>query len=128
MYLASYLEERLELDQPINIHLTGCHHSCAQHYIGDIGLLATKVEVGEEMVEGYHLHVGGGWADQQGIARELRAAVPFEELPPLVERLVAAYLELRTSREESFADFVRQRELPELQEYLAAPAADAISA
>ena len=30
--------------QPVNIHLTGCHHSCAQHYIGDIGLIACKVE------------------------------------------------------------------------------------
>ena len=29
----------IALDQPLNIHLTGCPHSCAQHYIGDIGLL-----------------------------------------------------------------------------------------
>ena len=34
--------------RPVNIHLTGCHHSCAQHYIGDIGLLACKVPVSEE--------------------------------------------------------------------------------
>src|SRR5690606_8143453 len=26
--LAGYLEKRLELDQPVNIHLTGCPHSC----------------------------------------------------------------------------------------------------
>ena len=30
------------LDGPVNIHLTGCHHSCAQHYIGDIGLIACR--------------------------------------------------------------------------------------
>ena len=29
--LADYLEMRLDIDTPINIHLTGCHHSCAQH-------------------------------------------------------------------------------------------------
>ena len=29
--------------QPVNIHLTGCPNSCAQHYMGDIGLLGTKV-------------------------------------------------------------------------------------
>src|SRR5207249_12236675 len=37
--LTKYLEKRLELDQPVNIHLTGCPNSCAQHYIGDIGCL-----------------------------------------------------------------------------------------
>jgi len=44
MQIAAYVEDRLELDQPLNIHLTGCHHSCAQHYIGDIGLIAANVE------------------------------------------------------------------------------------
>ena len=42
--IARWCETRLELDGPVNIHLTGCHHSCAQHYIGDIGLLACKVQ------------------------------------------------------------------------------------
>ena len=53
----------------MNIHLTGCHHSCAQHYIGDIGLLGAKVAVdadGEETVEGYHVYVGGGFARGPG--------------------------------------------------------------
>ena len=43
--IARWCEARVELDTPVNIHLTGCHHSCAQHYIGDIGLLACKVPV-----------------------------------------------------------------------------------
>jgi len=43
--LADYLEKRVDLDQPINIHLTGCPNSCAQHYMGDIGLLGAKVLV-----------------------------------------------------------------------------------
>ena len=57
---------------PVNIHFTGCPHSCAQHYIGDIGLLGTKVPVGEDdMVEGYHVFVGGGYGADQGIGREI---------------------------------------------------------
>ena len=54
----------LALDAAVNIHLTGCHHSCAQHYIGDIGLIATRVAVApdsEDTVEGFHVHVGGGF-------------------------------------------------------------------
>ena len=40
--IARWCEARVELDGPVNIHLTGCHHSCAQHYIGDIGLLGLQ--------------------------------------------------------------------------------------
>ena len=40
--IAHWCEARIALDGPVNIHLTGCHHSCAQHYIGDIGLLCLQ--------------------------------------------------------------------------------------
>ena len=58
---------------PVNIHLTGCHHSCAQHYIGDIGLIGAKVAVGDDgdTVEGYDIVVGGGFAENARIGREL---------------------------------------------------------
>lgn len=105
--LARYLEERITLDQPINIHLTGCHHSCAQHTIGDIGLEATRVDVEDSLVEGYHVHVGGGWGVEQGIGRRLIESLPFDQVPAAVERLLRHYLEQRSSGDESFASFVR---------------------
>jgi ferredoxin-nitrite reductase len=46
--IARWCEARVALDAPINIHLTGCHHSCAQHYVGDIGLIACRVSTSEE--------------------------------------------------------------------------------
>src|SRR5256714_8203115 len=56
--IARWCESRVALDSPINIHLTGCHHSCAQHYIGDIGLLACKIEDADQpAVEGYPILV-----------------------------------------------------------------------
>jgi ferredoxin-nitrite reductase len=53
--IAAWCEPRVTLDTPVNIHLTGCHHSCAQHYIGDIGLIAARVAINEEgdTVDGY---------------------------------------------------------------------------
>ena len=60
--LGEHLNKRLQLDQPINIHLTGCPHSCAQHYIGDIGLQGVKVNVASASVEGYNIVFGGGLA------------------------------------------------------------------
>jgi ferredoxin-nitrite reductase len=115
MALARYLEERLTLDRPVNIHLTGCHNSCAQHYIGDIGLEATKVEVREEMVEGYHLCVGGGWGAEQGVGRRLLDSLPFDAIPPIVERLLQHYLDGREGPGESFAAFARRRSIEALR-------------
>ena len=71
LQIADHVESRVAMDQPVNIHLTGCHHSCAQHYIGDIGLIGAKVAEGEEEIEGYHVHVGGGYGEEQALAREL---------------------------------------------------------
>lgn len=104
MEIATVLESRFELDQPINIHLTGCHHSCAQHYIGDLGLLACSVEKGEDMVEGYHVHLGGGWGANQAIGRRLFESIPMDEIPDLLSSIVAGYLQQRTPGE-AFVDF-----------------------
>ncbi len=93
--LVDWLEARITVDSPINIHLTGCHNSCAQHYIADIGLLGAKVEQGDDLVEGYDLHVGGGAGPQQAIGRLIRPAVTAFELPPLVLRLLQAWMDRR---------------------------------
>jgi ferredoxin-nitrite reductase len=107
--IADHLDARLELDQPVNIHLTGCPHSCAQHFIGDIGLLATKVPlVGDDMAEGYHVYVGGGYGEQQGIGREIYRDVLATDAPAAVERIVRGYLAGRESPQETFTQFVRR--------------------
>jgi len=96
----------------VNIHLTGCHHSCAQHYVGDIGLLACKVQETEESeaVEGYHLLVGGGHGPDAALAREIRRDVKAADVPLLIERLFKAYLARRSSKEETFLAFARRHD------------------
>lgn len=115
MTLASVLQSRLETDVPINIHVTGCHHSCAQHYIGDIGLIACQVEQGDDMIDGYHVMVGGGWGDRQGIGRPLLQSVAFDEIPMRITGLVGGYLERREPNE-AFVDFARRCTDEELTE------------
>lgn len=118
--IADWLDARLELDTPLNIHLTGCHHSCAQHYIGDIGLLGCKVAQGEDAeVEGYHVYLGGGHGAERAIARELRREVPADELPVYLERLLHVYLEHRAPGE-SFAEFAKRHDAAALNHLLAA--------
>ncbi len=114
--IAEYVESRLELDQPINIHLTGCHHSCAQHYIGDIGLLACKVSISDdEEAEGYHIYVGGGYGAERRLAVEVQRNVLAGNAPRFIETLLRAYLTHR-SRGESFSDFARRHSKDELLE------------
>jgi ferredoxin-nitrite reductase len=116
--LADYLEARLQIDLPVNIHLTGCHHSCAQHYVGDIGLLATKVDRGEDSLEGYHVYIGGGAAStaEQAMAREYQRDVVFEDLPPVIEKLLAAWLAHRASETETFFAFCKRHDIAALQD------------
>ncbi|QDU60504.1 Sulfite reductase [ferredoxin] [Planctomycetes bacterium Pan216] len=116
MILAEHLETSLNVDQPLNIHLTGCHHSCAQHYIGDIGMLATKVESsdGEELIEGYRVFVGGGYGADEGIGRELFPELPFDEIPGRLESLLKVYMQRRDSDDESFRDFSRRHSIDDL--------------
>lgn len=104
MILAEYLEDRFDLDQPINIHFTGCHHSCAQHAIGDIGLIATKVEVGEDMVEGYDVLVGGRTGNDFAIGHKLVESVPFTDVPSIIESILDYFVDNRNEGE-AFADF-----------------------
>jgi ferredoxin-nitrite reductase len=115
--IARWCEARVELNSPVNIHLTGCHHSCAQHYIGDIGLLGAKVQVSDEgdSVEGYHVHIGGGFGPDAVLAREIYRDVRAEDAPALVERLLKTYLANRASPNETFLAFARRHEIDALK-------------
>src|SRR5579863_5091506 len=111
--LANLLDAQFKIEQPVNLHVTGCPHSCAQHYVGDIGFLGVKVK-GEE---GYQVVVGGGSDRDQGLARELIPSVAYSDLPPMIESLFAAFEERRNANE-SFLEFTRRHSIPELQSFL----------
>ncbi|GLK81049.1 NirA family protein [Methylopila turkensis] len=105
----------LAVDTPVNIHVTGCHNSCAQHYIGDIGLIGAKVPINDEdTVEGFHLHVGGGFGSDATIGRELVRDVKGEDCPAVVEKMLRGYLAKREGAE-TFAAFTRRHEIDALK-------------
>ena len=110
--IGDWCEPRVDIDTPLNIHLTGCHHSCAQHYISDIGLIAAKVPVGEEddTVEGYHLFAGGGFGPNADVGREVYHDLKAEDAPRTVEKLLKAYLTHRASPDETFLTFARRHD------------------
>lgn len=115
--IAAHCDARLTLETPVNIHLTGCHHSCAQHYIGDLGLIGAKVPVNEEgdTVPGYNLLVGGGYGVDGAMARDFQANVKAEDAPALVEKILRTWQAHRASPQETFVAFARRHEIAELK-------------
>ncbi|MBI2714044.1 MAG: NirA family protein [Rhizobiales bacterium] len=115
--IAQWCEARVNLDGPVNIHLTGCHHSCAQHYISEIGMLACKIQVSEEgdQIEGYHIYIGGGFGPDAALGREIYRDVKATDAPRTVERMLKGYLAHRAAREETFLAFSRRHEVDTLK-------------
>jgi ferredoxin-nitrite reductase len=117
MAIAEWVEPRVALDSPINIHLTGCPHSCAQHYIGDIGMIACRVPIdggGEDTVEGFHILVGGGFGPDAAVGREIYRDVKVEDCPKAIESMLKAFIAHRCEGE-TFLTFTRRHELEALK-------------
>ena len=111
------LEERFGRDvDGIKLGVDGCPHSCAHHWVSDIGLQGTTArgeEAGHDKLEAYEIYLRGGLGEHAEIGRPLLRRVPTEEAPAYVERLVAAYLRERQDGE-SFQSFARRKSDEEL--------------
>ncbi|MEO6003266.1 MAG: NirA family protein [Opitutus sp.] len=105
---------KVSVEQPVNIHFTGCPNSCAQHYCGDIGFVGAKLADG---TEGYHVVLGGGMGHEQGIGREVFRGVSANEVPILTEKILRTY-QAKKNAGESFVEWSRRHPMKELQELL----------
>ncbi|MBI5131985.1 MAG: NirA family protein [Rhodopseudomonas palustris] len=118
--IAQHCEPRVALDTPINIHVTGCHNTCAQHYIGDIGLIGARVPISDEdSVNGFHIHVGGAFGERAAIGTEVLRDVKQEDAPRVIERMLGVYLAQRHSSAESFLEFTRRHDEAALKQLFA---------
>ena len=89
----------------LRLHLDGCPHACAQHWVGDLGFQGTTARDDEgARRQAYDIFVRGGLGPDAAIGRPLFRRVPTEELDAAVEGLVAGWVEDRREHE-SFAAF-----------------------
>jgi len=86
--LASSLDERLTLRQPVRIHWTGCPNSCGQPQVADIGLIGTKVRKNNQMVEGVDIYMGGKVGKDAQLGTCIRESIPCDELLEVLENLL----------------------------------------
>ncbi len=92
---------------PLRIHLNGCPNSCAQHWIGDIGLRGMRRADEQGSEEGFTLCVGGSLEGEGHVSQPV-CDVPTSVVAVVVRRLLDAYLEHRHGPEEQFSAFARR--------------------
>lgn len=114
--IAEELDQRIELDVPVRMHMVGCPNSCGQRQIADIGLQGMKMRNKEkEMVEAYEIYVGGTLNAGGKFNEKLKGKVPAEQLTNVLEKLLVHFKSEKAAGE-SYFDFVHRLGLPAIQE------------
>ncbi|HEX3806552.1 MAG TPA: nitrite/sulfite reductase [Gaiellaceae bacterium] len=107
--LVQLLEDRFprgRLDG-LRLHLDGCPHACAHHWVGDLGFQGTTVRDEEgKRRQAYDVYLRGGLDRPAAIARPVFRRVPTEELDDAVVGLVRGWVDARGEGEtfRSFCD------------------------
>jgi ferredoxin-nitrite reductase len=104
--LAEYLKTHVALDNPVNIHFSGCPKSCAQHHKSDITLLGVTIEEDNRTIEGYRVYLGVD-DDAQKFGREYQF-VTVAKLPALIEKMLLTYKTQRLNQNETFKEFAHR--------------------
>jgi sulfite reductase beta subunit-like hemoprotein len=113
--LVEHLEGRFgEALVDLRLHLDGCPHSCAQHWVGDLGFQGTTArDDSGARRQAYDIFVRGGLGLDAAIGRPLFRRVPSEELDIAVEGLVGGWVDGKRQGE-SFAAFATRHSDDEL--------------
>jgi sulfite reductase beta subunit-like hemoprotein len=92
----------------LRLHLDGCPHACAQHWVGDLGFQATTGKDADgNRISAYDIFVRGSLGPAPQVGGSLFRRVASERLEPAVEGLVRGWLADRVPGE-TFTDFQRR--------------------
>jgi sulfite reductase (NADPH) hemoprotein beta-component len=103
--------ERLKLEHdigPLKIKISGCINACGHHHVGHIGILGLD----RGGVETYQITLGGDGTQDAALGERTGPGFAYDEIVPAIERILRAYLTLRTERDETFLQVWRRVGLP----------------
>ncbi len=83
---------------PLKIKISGCINACGHHHVGHIGILGLD----RAGVENYQITLGGDGTEEMALGDKTGPGVSYDEISDAAERIVRAYLTLRTSPTETF--------------------------
>ena len=100
-----YLHDVGELD----LNISGCMNACGHHHVGHIGILGVDKN-GEEW---YQIEIGGNQGETQpgakaALGKVIGPSFARADVPQVIEKLIACYLERRDSEAERFVDVVHR--------------------
>ncbi|WP_299627071.1 nitrite/sulfite reductase [uncultured Tateyamaria sp.] len=95
--------EDLKLEHDIGqlkIKISGCINACGHHHVGHIGILGLD----RAGVENYQITLGGDHTETAKVGDRAGPGFGAEEVVPAIERIIDAYLDLRTGPDEAFIE------------------------
>jgi ferredoxin-nitrite reductase len=120
---ARYLDSKLDGtsggdSEVIRMHFSGCSASCAQPQIADIGFRGEVAHVADRLVEGVDIGMGGSLGLDAGFIDWVEHAVPVDDVPEALVRVVTRYRSERRD-DEPFYNWARRTPQDELRSTLA---------
>ena len=89
---------------PLKIKISGCINACGHHHVGHIGILGLD----RAGVENYQITLGGDGSEDARLGERTGPGFAADQIVPAVERIILAYLDLRTDRGETFLQTYRR--------------------
>jgi sulfite reductase (NADPH) hemoprotein beta-component len=80
----------------LSINISGCINSCGHHHVGNIGILGVDKD-GEEW---FQITLGGAQGHEAAIGKVIGRAFLAEEIPDVIDRLIAVYIQKRQEGEQ----------------------------
>lgn len=105
----------------LKIKISGCINACGHHHVGHIGILGLD----RAGVENYQITLGGDAGPATTIGERAGPGFAYDEVVPAIERILRAYLALRSDRAESFIEAFRRLGPAPFKEALYGEARDA---
>ncbi|MBM7061467.1 nitrite/sulfite reductase [Pseudomonas sp. UL073] len=87
----------------LSLNISGCMNACGHHHIGNIGILG----VDKNGSEWYQITIGGSQGHDAALGKVIGPAFAAEQVPGVIERLVATFVSHR-SGDERFLDTVQR--------------------
>ena len=93
--IVEYLEQRVALDEPLRLHITGCPNACAQYQIAHIGLMGSKTKVDGQVVDAYDVLLGGQVGAEARFNHAVLRKIPAADCKYRLEALLKAFTKRR---------------------------------
>jgi sulfite reductase (ferredoxin) len=82
----------------VDVKISGCHNSCAQHHISTIGLHGVGKRLGDHVAPHYELHLGGSVNGTAKIG-QMTVKLPAKAVPAAITHLIEVYRRDRLTNE-----------------------------